>query len=214
MAVLGQTGCTAGKDEQKPRITYKLGVYFYEGATAEQRSAVEARLKTLPAVSNVHLLSGQDAYKVLESANPEAAKRVDPSGLPDSLRAVITDPTLIEPVTDLIGGMPEVSVAGDPSGGLADPKGERGVIVKVDDEGQADIENAIKAIPNASPAVFESGGNAYTRMRHRVDGLSPADALASYRFKVTVAGGISPEQQALATVHGVRRVIVVPASAL
>jgi hypothetical protein len=214
VAVLGQTGCIAAKDEEKPQVTYHLGVYFYEDATAEQRSAVEARLKTLPKVTDVHLLSGQDAYKVLESANPEAAKRIDPSGVPDSLRAVVTDPTLIEPVTDLIGGMPNVSVTGDTSGGFADPKAERGVIVKVDEEGQADIENAIKAIPNASTAVFESGGDAYTRMKHRVDGLSQTDALASYRFKVTFTGGISREQQALATVRGVRRVIVVPASAL
>ncbi|GAA3290700.1 hypothetical protein Dvina_19125 [Dactylosporangium vinaceum] len=214
VAVASVGGC-GGNDGDKPAVKSAISVFFYEDATTAQRNAVEARLRSLPKVTEVHLQAGEDVYKLLQSTDPETAKHLNPSGLPDSVRAVITDAALVEPVSDLIGGMPKVaSVTGDAAGGFADPKAERGVIVKVDSGGQTDIEDAIKAIPQASAVTFESSGDAYKRMKGRVEGLEQKDALASYRFKVTYAGGISREQQVLVNVKGVRRVIVVPAAVL
>jgi cell division protein FtsX len=221
LAVSLSAGCGKIGGHDDPPISSVVSVQMGTDSTDGQRSAVEAKLRSLPSVKSVKYLSPDEAYQQYE----EEFERENgtPSGMkglvPGTFAVEVSDGKLIEPIAAVVRRMPAVlRVHDDVSGGLVDPKAGRGVVVRLTeratDADRADLEQKIRAIAHAQPPKFESAADAYKRLKKRCEGLTPDSSWATYRFTVTYDGANVKDVQALSLAKGTDGLLFLPAWAL
>ena len=224
-AALPATACgtSAGKE------TSQVNVFLDNEVTADQRAAIDQQLRGMPTVRNVTFTSKQQAYEDFKKQfkdSPGLVAATRPDSLPESFTATV-DSGFAEVIQAVLASGSGVDWVGLtlPSG--TRPRSRVGLILELRPGITADdrtaVEAAIRRLPDAKPARFESADAARTRLKARCRGeralaaaLDRASPFASYRFTFTVTARSwgSSEYVALSRLPGVADMTPVPAALL
>ncbi len=222
--MLSLAGCS-GDDPSQGKVS--LSVYLKAGVTAEQRSAVEQRLRTTSYLEGVTFESREQAYANFKERfkdEPDMWQQIKPEEMPESFTTVVTDGSLAEAVEIMLGTRAGVSNATINGAASQDPEVKTiGVILRLSEsvtsEQRDAITNAVRALPQAESIRTESRDDAFERLKKRCDGkadltaaLDPAKTHASVRFTMRLEK--SPGFTGLRQLAGVTSMHLVPVSTL
>jgi cell division protein FtsX len=218
---------SACSSEKQDTTRAEVTVFLDTGVTAEQRGAVEQRMRSMPGVDEVTFESRDQAYEHFKEQfkdQPDVVAGVRPESLPESLRVTVADASIAEAV-ELVAGSVDGVRDTVLAAAKADPTPERiGVILRLtgtpSDAVRAAVQKAVDAIPQAESVVFEDSAAAYKRLRERCEGkgdlagaLDPQRTSASVRFRLRVAGTV-PGLIDLEKLDGVADMLLVPVAVL
>ncbi|MFG3557157.1 permease-like cell division protein FtsX [Micromonospora sp. NPDC047557] len=193
--LLGLSACTSKPAES---TTVALTVILDTDVTAERKSAVEQRLRSMPSVEEVTFETREQAYEHQKETlkdSPDLLAKVKPEYVPELLHATVTDAPIAEAV-ELV--MADVDGVADVALKVADvhPMPSRiGIVVRLKSaatgEQRTAVEQAVRALPTAQSVDFEDRAAAYERLRTRCQGkgelatqLEPQMGHDSWRFEV------------------------------
>ncbi|MEV1330467.1 permease-like cell division protein FtsX [Micromonospora costi] len=213
--------------EPEPTGPTGVTVFLDNEVTAEQKTVVEQRLRSMPSVDEVMLETRDQAYersKEMMKDRPELLAAMRPEHMPESFRASVTDPTIAEAVELAMAGVDGVDEVTLGSTEMDPPPSRIGVVVALETaiggDRRAAVEDAVRALPQADSVAYEDGDAAYERLRRRCEGngelvaqLDPELARPSLRFQLQVEGK-APGLAELLELDGVDGLRVVPVSAL
>lgn len=224
VVLLSLAGCTAG-DTALQKV--RLSVYLKAGVTAEQRGAIEQRIRAMSYLESVTFESREQAYANFKERlkdEPDMWQQVKPEQMPESFIAVVTDGSIAEAVEIMLGTVDGVSSTSIGGAASADPEAKTiGVIMRLSDSVTGDqreaIDKAVHALPQAESIRIESQQDAFKRLKKRCEGkadltaaLDPAKTYASIRFTMRVEN--SPGFSGLQQLAGVSSMHLVPVSTL
>ncbi|MGS2615634.1 permease-like cell division protein FtsX [Micromonospora sp. LZ34] len=198
LAFLLLLGLPACSSESTETADTSLAVFLDNDATAEQKSAVEQRLRSMPSVEGVALETRDQAYERQKEAlkdRPDLLAELKPEFMPESFRATVTDASIAEAVELVMAGVDGVEDVALSSPQIDPLPSQIGVIVRlkstVTGEQRAAVEKAVRALPHAESVSFEDRDAAYERLREQCRGkgelatqLDPQMTHASLRFRV------------------------------
>ncbi|MBM0231869.1 hypothetical protein JNW91_08370 [Micromonospora sp. STR1_7] len=222
--LLGLPACAAQPEES---TEVALTAFLDNDVTAERKSAVEQRLRSMPSVEKVAFETREQVYERQKEDfkdNPELLASLKPEDVPELLHATVTDVRIAEAV-ELV--MAEVDGVDDVTLRAADvdPLPSRiGIVVRLTSsatgEQRTAVEQAVRALPNVKSVEFENRDAAYERLRQRcrdkgdlATQLRPQMAHESWRFVAPLdkkGAGLSD----LMKLGGVDGVLLVPVAML
>jgi cell division protein FtsX len=207
-----------------------MTVFLTADVTADQRGAIGEKLHAIPRLRDIGFRTKEEAYEDFKRQfkdYPDLLATTKPESLPESFKATVDDSTFVEAIETVVAALPGAGEVAVLPAARTSPPITDGQIVQVSKDAtgadRAAIEQAIRAIPNAKPAKFESAEAAYHRLKKTcrdepalVTALSADAAFASYRFAFTLtadAAGNLPSIS-LSRLAGVETVLTVPVSTL
>jgi cell division protein FtsX len=221
---LGVPACGSAAKESSTLV-----VFLDKDVSADQRTAVEHQVRGMPTVRDVSYKSKQQAYEEFKQQfkdSPDLIAATDPNSLPESYTATV-DSTVVEPVETVLASATGVTDVTTRLPSSAKPGGAVGMAVQLRSGISADdrskVEAALRALPEAKPATYETADAARARLKDRCKNqaglaaqLDRASPLASYRFAFTMAATSygSQEYLALSKLSGVQSTLVLPVADL
>lgn len=204
-----------------------MTVLLNRDVTAEQKRAVEQRLRSMPSVEDVGFETRDQAYERQKEQlkdHPDLLVDLKPEFLPESFHATVTDASVAEAIELVMGTVDGVEYVALRTAQI-DPLPSRiGVIVRIEStataEQRAAVERAVRALPHAESVRFEDGDAAYERLREQCRGkgelateLDPKMTRASLRLQVPLDRK-GPGLSELMKLEGVDAVRLVPIAML
>ncbi|WP_346118298.1 permease-like cell division protein FtsX [Micromonospora coerulea] len=197
MLLLVGSACTTSEPPEEAGHT-TLAVFLDRNVTAEQKSAVEQRIRSMPSVEEVALETRDQAYEHRKESlkdHPDLLADLKPEFMPESFHATVTDASIAEAVELVMAGVDGVGDVALTTAKI-DPLPSRiGVIVRLEatatDAQRSAVEKAVRALPHAESVAFEDRAAAYERLRKHCRGkgelaaqLDPQMTRASFRFQM------------------------------
>ncbi|MFU8874649.1 permease-like cell division protein FtsX [Micromonospora sp. SL4-19] len=220
------SACTS-EPKESGHTTLTLTVLLDKDVTAEQKRAAEQRLRSMPSVEGVAFETRKQAYerqKELLKDAPDLLAKVKPEYLPESFRATVTDVSVAEAVSLVMGTADGVEWAALKIAESKPLPSRMGVILRlqptVTDVERAAAEKAVRALPGTESVTVEGSDAAYERLRKQCRGkgelatlLEPHMARASVRFQFTLKEK-APDLPTLDKLDGVDALQMVPVAML
>ncbi|MGC4768967.1 permease-like cell division protein FtsX [Micromonospora sp. DT44] len=225
--LLGVSACTSKPPKPAEFTKVALTVFVEQDITADRKTAVEQRLRSMPSVEQVTFENREQAYAREKEAlkdSPELLAEIKPEYVPELFHATLTDAPIAEAVelvmADVAGVTDVVLKVAD-----VDPLPSRiGIVVRLKPsatgEQRTAVEQAVRALPTARSVHFEDRAAAYERLRERCQGkgdlptqLDPQMGHESWRFEMPLdkkGAGVSE----LRKLDGVDTVQLVPLAIL
>jgi cell division protein FtsX len=225
--LLGLPACTSKPPKPAEFTKVALAVFLEHDITADRKTAVESRLRSMPSVEAVVFEDREQAYARQKEAlkdSPDLLAEIKPEYLPEQFNATLTDAPIAEAV-ELV--MADVEGVADVALKVTDvdPLPSRiGIVVRLKSsatgEQRTAVEQAVRALPTARSVTFEDRAAAYERLRERCQGkgdltaqLEPQMGHESWRFEMPLdrkGAGVS----GLTELDGVDGVQLVPPAML
>lgn len=228
LLVLTLSAAAACSSEDTKPLSARVAVFLQEDV-ADSPGPVEQRVRAVPGVTAVKVVTGEEVYAHLKEQmkdRPELTASIPPDTMPTSLEATVPDGSIAEVVELLIGKLDGVddAVLAMGNGDLGAQK-YIGVIMRLSaevTEAQRDaIGTMVREMPGAEAISFETAEQALDRLRKRCDGnadlaaafanVTAQDIPASYRFRIKLdrakGSGLDPTR----TIDGVDDTLLVPA---
>ncbi|MEU7923848.1 permease-like cell division protein FtsX [Micromonospora sp. NPDC049107] len=225
--LLAVSACTSKPPKPAEFTKVALTVFLEHDITADRKTTVEQRLRSMPSVEQVTFENREQAYAREKEAlkdSPDLLAEIKPEYLPELFHATVTDAPIAEAVelvmADVAGVTDVVLKVAD-----VDPLPSRiGIVVRVKptvtDGQRTAVEQAVRALPTARSIAFEDRAAAYERLRERCQGkgdlttqLDPQMGHESWRFEMPLdkkGAGVSE----LRKLDGVDTVQLVPLAML
>lgn len=205
-----------------------LTAFLRNGATVEQRNAVDGRIRSFPSVQNITHTTKEQAYtqfKQLYKNSPDLVAQTRPDALPESFSATLTNGALAEAAAAVMRSLPGVDDTNLAPGPGSEKAQYTGVVIYLKDEAtkgeRNEIEARIRTIPGIRQSKFESKEKAYARFRDvfsKQPGLAKAVdrkyAAASFRIKIAAGKNNGAGIDSLRRLSGVATMRMLPDSAL
>ncbi|MFR9779059.1 permease-like cell division protein FtsX [Micromonospora sp. MS34] len=177
-----------------------LTLLLNNDVTAEQKSAVEQRLRAMPSVENVAFENREQAYehqKELLKDKPDLLADAKPEHMPESFHATVTDVSVAEAVDLVMATVDGVEWVGLQIAAAKPLPSRIGVILRLEpgvtDEQRATVEKGVRALRGAESMTFEGSDAAYERPRRQCRGKGElATQLTPPRWHVRRCGSGSP----------------------
>ncbi|MET8280263.1 permease-like cell division protein FtsX [Micromonospora sp. NPDC005174] len=221
--LLGVSACTSKPPKPTEFTKVTLAVFLDSDVTADRKTAVEQRLRSMPSVEEVSFESRDQVYAREKEAlkdSPDLLAEIKPEHMPELFHATVTDAPIAEAVelvmTDVDGVDEVVLKVAD-----VDPLPSRiGIVVRLKPsatgEQRTAVEQAVRALPTARSVEFEDRAAAYERLRTRCQGkgdlttqLQPQMGRESWRFEMPLDKK-GPGVSELRKLDGVDAVQLVP----